>query len=767
MNQTINGYVIPPAVERDFAAFKQHYQDYKDKKLDDLAFKTIRVPFGIYEQREAGTFMVRVKLAGGVITPEQLGTLAALSLQYANGRLHVTTRGGAQLHYVKFDDFLAVIGALHAAGVSPRGGGGNTVRNITADPYAGVADDEAFDVTPHTLALTTRMLAQKDSYALPRKFKISFSGSPADRGGATFIDAGFIARVRDGQRGFTVYIAGGQGAKSREGRRFIEFLPEGEVFALTQAIKEVFDERGNRKNKHAARLRFLVAELGLEEFRWLVEEKIALVKSRGDWQLNLTTQNHEAAKTQSIVEKRLLSAEEKLWWQRFVTPQKQRGYYSAKVPLLLGDLPADGARELAGKLASLAAGRDVIRLGADQNLYLRNLTAGELLELYPVLKKLSPLTERPAVIGDIVVCTGAATCQLGITIPRGALPVIERALLAADVDLDRLQGFRINISGCPNSCGRHNIADLGFFGKVLRNDGVPYPAYNILVGAKIGEGVTRYARKIAADISAYRLPQFIVSVAHAWLDRQRDYPTFADWVDAGGEATMVQLAKNLAGVPSFDEDKNPYYDYSAREVFSLKGRGAGECSAGMYDLIEADKKALIVALTEPLTPANLANIRLLAARMLLITRGEEARSEKEVLAAFQKHFIDRGLVEQKFAPLLLGDATPAVVDLASAVIALYGTMDNTLKFTVEKPPAPAAQVTVSAKFKDYRGVACPMNFVKTKMDLATMPSGELLEILLDDGAPIDNVPKSVAAEGHQVESQTKEGAAWRVRIRKK
>ncbi|MDR2463115.1 MAG: nitrite/sulfite reductase, partial [Verrucomicrobiales bacterium] len=322
----MSSYVIPPEVAQDFAAFKQHYQDYKDKKLDDLTFKTIRVPFGIYEQRTAGTFMVRVKLAGGVVTPAQLSTLADLSLQHANGRLHVTTRGGAQLHYVKFEDFLTIIEALHTVGVSPRGGGGNTVRNITADPHAGVADDEAFDVTPHTLALTTRMLAQKDSYALPRKFKISFSGSPADRGGATFIDAGLIAKVRDGQRGFTVYVAGGQGAKSREGWRFIEFLPEDEVFALTQAIKEVFDARGNRKNKHAARLRFLVGELGLEEFRKLVDEKIALVKSRGGWRLELP----EVPEVSPSADAKLpaISGEEKLWWNRFVTPQKQRGYFS-------------------------------------------------------------------------------------------------------------------------------------------------------------------------------------------------------------------------------------------------------------------------------------------------------------------------------------------------------------------------------------------------------------------------------------------------------
>ncbi|MDR2790862.1 MAG: sulfurtransferase TusA family protein [Campylobacteraceae bacterium] len=763
----MSGYIIPKSVENDFTAFTKQYNDFANGSLDALAFKTIRVPFGIYEQREPNTYMVRVKLGGGVITPKQLLTLSNLSEQYANSILHVTTRGGVQLHYVQFKDFLPIVKALHDAGLTGRGGGGNTVRNITADPYAGIAKDEVFDITPHVLALTSKMLERKDSYSLPRKYKIAFSGSSADRGGATFVDVGFIAKIKDGKRGFSVFTAGGMGAKSQVAHPFLEFLDESEIFLFSQAVKEVFDEKGNRKNKHAARLRFLFEELGEEEFRELVNAKIAKIKNEGNCQIELK-ELPEIAPIKSGIP--TLNAEEQLWWDRYIYAQKQEGYFCAKIPLSLGDLSAAKAKELALKLDEIAFSRDVLRFGSDQNIYIRNLNAKELVSLYPLLKEISPLVTKSAVIGDSVVCTGAATCQLGITIPRGAIKAIESRLVKDGVSLDELKGFKIHMSGCPNSCGRHAVADLGFFGKVLREGSNPYPAYNILAGARIGENITRFGKKIA-DISAYHLPSFTSELLQFWIEIKKDYESFADWIDNGGEEKISKLAEKYSEVSPFDEDKNPYYDYSAKEIFSLKGRGAGECSAGMYDLIEADKKALIAALKAELSDVNLTNIRLLAARMLLIARGEEARSEKEVLEAFKTHFIKTGLISADFEPLLEGKASKGVVNLANAVIELYGTMDNSLKFAAENTPKIQAKTENNAKnadkFKDYRGVACPMNFVKTKMDLSQMKSGEVLEILLDDGAPIDNVPRSVASEGHAVLEQTKQENHWIVRIRKK
>ncbi|MDR1911284.1 MAG: sulfurtransferase TusA family protein [Helicobacteraceae bacterium] len=754
---------LPQSVNEDFEVFKKQYGDFIEGRSDSLLFKTIRVPFGIYEQREANTYMVRVKLSAGYITPAQLLALADISIAYANGSLHVTTRGGVQLHYVKIENFLNVIEALHKNGLTGRGGGGNTVRNITADPYSGIAKDQIFDVTPYALALNRKMLEQKDSYALPRKYKIAFSASQVDRGGATLIDVGFIAKIKDGKRGFSVFVAGGMGAKPKVGVKFLDFLPEEEIFLLSQAIKEVFNEKGNRKNKNNARLRFLVEELGLGEFRKEVDFKIEKIKSSGvDWRLNFESFS-EIAPIENPISPRL-NDEQKLWLDRYAIPQRQSGYFSAKIALQLGDISAQNAKLLAKKLIEIAPDRDTLRFGNDQNIYLRNLSLSELVDLYETVKQISPIASKAAIIGDSVVCTGAATCQLGITIPRGAIASIEKKLKKENIALDSLQGFKIHISGCPNSCGRHHIADLGFFGKVLREDGVAYPAYSILVGAKVGENITRFAKQ-TASVSAYYLPSFISDLLKLWIDNKSEYKSFADWIDSGGEEEVVKIANKYAKIPSFDEDKNPYYDYTANEIFSLKGRGAGECSAGMYDLIDADKKALQIALEEN----NFTAVRALAARMLLITRGEEARSESEVLAAFKKLFIDTGLIGAAFTPLLEGDASAKVVDLAKAVVELYATMDNSLKFAVEREKKIEVKPKQNAnRFKDYRGVSCPMNFVKTKMDLAQMKSGEVLDILLDDGAPIDNVPRSVEGEGHTILEQTKQnGDYWLVKIRKK
>jgi sulfite reductase (ferredoxin) len=768
----MSGYAIPPLVEEDLRVFRRQHADFLAGKLADEVFKAYRVPFGIYEQREAGTFMTRVKLAGGCISPRQLIALADLSERYANGKIHVTTRGGAQLHYVAIENILHVIDGLHRAGLTGRGGGGNTVRNVVADPLAGVAADEAFDVTPHVLALTGRMLAQRDSYTLPRKYKIAFSGSAADRGGAVFTDLGFIARKADGRRGFRVHVGGGMGTKFRLGDLYTDFLPEEEIFLLAQAVKEVFDAKGNRRNKYAARLRFLVEELGLPAFRELVRERSEAVRARGGWALRITADRNRKREENAAPGPPAGDPDAERWFGRFTVPQKQAGLFAAKIPLQWGDLRAADARLLGETLARAAPdGEETLRFSGDQNIYLRNLSARALRALYPVARRVTPLAAKPALLGDIVVCTGALTCQLGITVPRGALDAIEKALARAGIDLDALQGLRIHLSGCPNSCGKHGIGDLGFFGKALRNQGVLYPAYQVFAGARSSGGIARFARPVG-EVAAFHLPAFVAGVLKTWSRKKARFACFADWIDADGAAAIAEIAGNYAAVPDFEDDKNPYYDFSCQEVFSLKGRGAGECSAGMYELIETDKKALGAALKAAASPESLARVRLLAARMLLITRGEEARTETEVLKAFRKLFIDTRLIDPSFAPLLAGEAKPEVTRLARAVIDLYATMDPALKFAAEREPAAVARENGESdeevqRFKDYRGVACPMNFVKTKRDLAQMQSGQILEILLDDGAPIDNVPPSVKGEGHAVLAQTREGQAWRVRIRKK
>ena len=758
-------YIIPQMVYDDLKVFKKNHAEFLKGTLDELTFKTMRVPFGVYEQRAANTFMVRIKLAGGILTPAQLLTLADLAEKYAHEAIHITTRGGAQLHYVNIEDIVDVIEVLHSVDLSGRGGGGNTVRNVMADPLAGTARDEIFDVSPYALAITSKMLEQKDSFALPRKFKIAFSGSEADRGYATIHDVGFIAKIENGVKGFKLFTAGGMGAKSRVGTKLRDFVPDTEVFLYSQAIKQVFDKYGNRKNKHAARLRYLFEDVGLEEFNKLLDVELTAVKANGDWEMPIveierTTGNtmHEPFEVPKDISK---------WWNRYVYAQKQAGFYGCKVPVHLGDIHFENARILAHAL--LPFGEDVIRFTGDQNLYIRNLTAPQMASLYEILQNFSKDVSKPTIFGDMVACTGAATCQLGIARPRGAVDAIQKRLdaLLDTKDYDLLQGFKIHLSGCPNSCGKHLIGDLGFFGKVQRNEGYSYPAYNVVAGSRTNGDGSTYAHK-CGDVAAFHVPAFVEEVLDTWLLQVKEHKSFADWIEKDGRAILNEISKKYVHIPSFKEDKNPYFDYDAVELFSLKGRGMGECSAGMYDLIEADKKALKEALEQDVKDFEL--IRLLSARMLLVTRGEDARDKEGVLKAFKQHFIDTTLLNAYYGKLLEGDADEKAIELAEEVIKLYESMDNTLKFAKEKELSCANNVAKEiqkAHFKDLSGVACPMNFVKTKMELSKIGSGEVLEILLDDGAPIENVPKSVAGEGHTVEAAIKEGNGWRVRIVKK
>ena len=570
----MNAYVIPREVDDDFRVFKDRHADFLAGRLDGPAFRPHRVPFGVYEQRRAGTYMVRVKLAGGQVNLAQLEVLAGLAEAYGDGRIHVTTRGGAQIHYVAAENIPVVLAALHASSLTGRGSGGDTVRGITGDPLAGVAADEAFDVTPHMLAITSKMLAPRDSYGLPRKFKIAMSGSSADRGGALCTDVCFIARIRDGQRGFRVYVGGGMGIRFRLGDEFTDFLPENEAFLFAQAVKELFGERGNRKNRHAARLRFLVEELGFPAFRELVLERIETVRARGGWDIGIASVAEEKTGGAPPLSMEDCSSGERLWFRRFALPQKQAGLYAVRIPLTLGDLSVADARALVEALRrAVPEGGDLVRFSPDQNLYLRGLSADALRCLHPVAQRISPLAAKPALLGDIVACTGALTCGLGITVPRGAVGKIGQALEEAGLDLEALQGFRIRLSGCPNNCGGHCLADLGFFGKVLHQNGVPYPAYKVFAGARTRQGVARFARPAGA-VAAFHLPAFVVDVLRTWLALKDAHAGFAGWIDQDGRAVIAELAKKYVTVPDFTDDSRPYFDFSCEEVFSLKRRPA-------------------------------------------------------------------------------------------------------------------------------------------------------------------------------------------------
>ncbi len=777
----MKGYSLPPQLEPAINDLEELIGKFRKGEIHATELKAHRVPFGVYEQREPDTYMVRIRCAAGIISPLQLEKVAGIAAQYGSGDIHITTRQELQIHSVRLDDVIAIIRQLKKSGLTTRGGGGNTVRNITAQEDAGIDPDEEFDVTPYAVALTTRFIAEDDSWNLPRKFKIAFSGSAKDKGYATLTDAGFIAARKDGRNGFRVYAAGGLGAKPEAGNLLLDFIPADKVYPAARVLKTIFWKYGNRKNRHAARLRFLWSSLGEEEFKRRFREEYSKVEEEGFSPLAIDEEGAIAVTPGLAEEEPRDKRNFDLWKERFVKEQKQKGLFSAEIAIELGFISHERAVKLAKFIAHF--GDDMLRMTKNQNFLLRNIPGRCLGNFYNFLDDTFQDLNRPAIYGRILSCAGASTCQIGICLSRQAAKALMNLLENSGMDLDRLGDIKLNISGCPNSCGQHPAADLGFFGKALRKEGSLYPAYNVVSGAVIGDGMTRLAEQ-AGEIPAKALPKMVADIFAGYLSGAAKYKSIREYMQTGAKEALKEICARYKDIPDFDEDKNYYFDWGSQDPFSLAERRGGECSAGIFDLIEMDLKnikdtrvKLENAGEDKEKKAGLID-RLIfySARMLLVTRGVEPKSEEEAYKAFLQHFVETGLIAASFKDIIemagrkdrlaLFEKDREARELAEAVESLYENMDNSFNFK-PRPAEHGEAVAGPVIAKDLRGVACPMNFVKTKAELSKLKSGDKLEIWLDDGPPIENVPGSVKAEGHKIVAQKRTGNYWSVVIEKK
>jgi len=689
-------YQIPANLASELEELDTYIKRHLAGDLDAATLKVRRVPFGCYEQRRDGSFMVRIRTTGGAHTPAQLQAMAVIAERYGSNSIHITTRQEFQIHDIKLENVVQSMRELLEFGLAARGGGGNTVRNILVSPDAGVGLDEVFDPSPYAFALTTRLIAEADSWLLPRKFKISFSNSGADTGYARFNDVGFIAQLRDGQRGFRVYVAGGLGTKPQVGHLLHEFIPADDTYVVTTAVKRLFDQHGNRKNRNAARLRFLWNSLGEERFRQLYEEQLRAVRTEGAAPLALEPVSGVGV-IPGFAPAHDESPEFWLWKQRYVEPQKQAGWYSVLLPVFLGNLGTEDAVRLAQFLAPF--GDDVVRAAFGQNLRLRNIPEAYLANVFHAVRDIGALASAPRLLGNSVSCTGADTCRLGICRPKGALTAVVERLTASSLDLNQIPEFRLNLSGCPNTCGQHMLADLGFYGNVARRGQQMFPAYAVVAGARVGDGEARLARTIDR-VSARDLPRFVEDVLKLWLEKKSGHASFADYIDAEGTQDLRSIADRYRNIPAPEVDRSYYCDWNSDEMFSLAGKSAGECSAGLFDLIEVDlKQAKRVReqlqaaqeQDEKAVEAALYTVTLCSARALLITRGIEAPTDTAVFENFRKHFIASGLIDSRFEPVVAGAQQQPRLALASqkddafalldAVDGLYRSMDNSLRFT--------------------------------------------------------------------------------------
>jgi sulfite reductase (ferredoxin) len=645
---------------------------------------------------------------------------------------------------------------------------------------------ETFDVSPYVFALTSRFLSEPDSWLMPRKLKIAFSNTETDTVLASFHDLGFIATIKDDGLGFRVYVAGGLGAKPAVGRLLHEFIPAEDVYIIAEAVKRLYNRHGNRRNKHRNRLRFLWEDMGessfLEQYRFFEAEVRGTNPAPLEWNPG-PVGNCGPLPAPCHLE----SEDFELWKHRYVFSHIRPDLRQVLIPVTHGNLPVTQALQLADFLEPF--GPDAVRGTREQNLLLRHIPASHLGNVYELVKDWNSLVRSPRFLGQAVVCTGASTCKLGICLPRPAMEAIARHLSGAKIPLDDLENFRLNFSGCPNSCGNHWTADLGFYGRAAHKGSRFYPAYNVVAGGRVKCGDVALATNVG-EIGAKHLPAFIQEFLESYLKKKSRFKTFQEYLEREGMEDLNTICRKHGEAPDYATNPDFYTDWGATETFSLANRGQGECSAGLFDLIEFDLKKARERWSA-LDKDNFVDYRtnvlyqavLFSARALLVTRGVEPHGESQAFDLFLKHFVDAGLVESRFRPLLeaarsrdlheLSNLEPVARDLMAAVEALYLHMDDSFHFAPRSPAAePAVQgEPVSADLpevaiKDLRGVACPMNFVKTKIVLDGMAAGQRLAILLDDGAPIINVPRSVQGEGHKVLEQTRKGDHWLVLIEK-
>ena len=762
-------YQLPETINDDIGYYEKTVKDYLSGNTEAIKMKGIRVPLGIYEQRRENTFMVRIRIAGGIITPAQLKEVSQLALRFGSGMLHVTTRQDLQIHDVSIQDTVDVMKALVKCGLSAKGGGGNTVRNIVMSHDTGFCDDETFDFTPVVLRLTSDMINEEDSFKLPRKFKISFSNNGEDTGYAMISDLGLFAKENNGVKGFEVYVAGGLGRKSRPGELLYDFIDLNDLYRTVNAVKAVFYKYGNRKNKHRARLRFLFDDLGKEKFLSMVEEEKEKFKKR-DY---VSLIGNEQIKAESY-NKEIPVVANKVWLDRFVRRQ-ENGLYNIMIPLKNGDIEADTAKKLSLSLENF--GDDTIRLSNTQNVFLVNIPFKGVQEIYDFLVDKGLYEDTPNIIGKIVACKGADTCKLGICKTREAVKKIYELIESEKAVFADIENVNVHISGCPNACGKHLVGDIGFFGRAKQKNGRFYPSYTVMTGGFTKKGHAVFGHE-KGEISAKNMPHFLTDVLKDYAGSSNS--SFHEYLKNGGEENINKILSNYSYVPSADEDISFYYDWGADEMFSTEDIGQGECSASLMDLIDSYLKSIsqtkqLLKKGEENKPEEeyLYDILLKSVNIFVLLKGYDTDSVNKLVDIYKKEYHNILNDEQlNTAELLLQetfsgkDTKKKILELSDYALTYYKSLDDNLGFAAAEVSGSDSE-SESINFKDYRGVACPMNFVRIKVDLSAMKKGEILEVYLDDGAPIANVPRSVESEGHEIVDKRKIDNYWSLKIKKK
>ncbi len=503
------------ADERDVDLFVETLARFERGEIGPDEWRGFRLLNGVYGQRQEGAMLIRVKIPQGILTAGQLGALAGVAERFGNGRGHVTTRQNVQFHFLDLSDVGEALRTLAEAGLTTREACGNSVRNITTCPYAGISAEEPFDPTPHAEALTRHLLRGAWSSTLPRKFKIAFGGccpSTELRAGggdciaAAINDLGFLARVRDGRRGFRVTIGGGLATLPREGAVAHEFLPAEEVLEVGEAVVRVFHRIGNRKSKGQARLKWAIEKIGFPAFLDLYRAEREAIRGEGGRPYEVPEAPAPPPYVPPPGPLPPPRADFGLFARDNVRLQRQRGFSSVLVRLPLGDVTAAQLRTLADLVCEYGEGE--LRTTHDQDLLLRFVPSWRVPALHAALADAGLARPGARTVADVTSCPGAWSCKLAVTASRGLGGLLTRFLDSRPDLVEKARALTIKVSGCPNGCGQHLIAGIGFQGGVRKIGGRPVPQYHVFLGGGPRGDGTAIAR-LAAKIPARRVPEAV------------------------------------------------------------------------------------------------------------------------------------------------------------------------------------------------------------------------------------------------------------------
>jgi sulfite reductase (ferredoxin) len=583
--ENVPGHVIP-ILEQEFDDFSTESTRFLDGKLEEADFIKFRLKQGVYGQRQPDVQMIRVKLPMGGVTPDQLDAFASVIEKYVPLRKgHVTTRQNIQMHHIPLPDVTELMRELSDTGLSSREGCGNTMRNVTGDPRAGTLEGELFDITPYAGAYVRYFVRHPTTQAMPRKVKTAFAATDEDNAITRIHDMAFVPRERDGVRGVEIRVGGGTAIMPRLAPTLYDFveLDNGDYLKVTEACMRIFDRQDFlRVNRARARIKVLVDKIGIDAFRDLVEEEL-----EGDWvgerdfSLDEILYEIDEEAAAPDVSKSFDSPNgDRREFDRFadanVAPQRQKGFSTVEVKIERGDVTPEQLRGMGEIMRRYSGG--AARTTAHQNLVLRWVRDASVYEVWQRLSELGLGEAGADEVTDVVSCPGTDSCKLGITSSMGLNQAVSERLRAMDIQDPLTRRVHVKMSGCPNGCSQHHIADIGFYGASIKVGSKTIPAYIPHIGGHYEGGEVVLGTRLKARLPAKRVPEAVERWLRFYESDRVAEETFYAFAQRVGSTEFEAQVKDLTMPVEFNlENMNYFIDYNRQVPFEVQ-RGEGECA---------------------------------------------------------------------------------------------------------------------------------------------------------------------------------------------